>query len=103
MQGTCIKWAYYCTFRSPIAPDLGSTEQDKPVLLPGNTGERSTVRRIDGGAGRRSERKRMLLCNGADIGCVCSIDYITERESGQTSPWCCTRENLINRLMRQSR
>jgi hypothetical protein len=45
----------------------------------------------------------MLPCNGVDIGCVCFIDNITERESGQTSPWCCTRENLINRLMRQSR
>jgi hypothetical protein len=31
------------------------------------------------------------------------IDYITDRESGQTSPWCCTRENLINRLRGQSR
>jgi hypothetical protein len=80
-----------------------STEQDKPVSLPGDKRGRSTARGIDGGAGRRSERKRMLLCNGADIGCVCFIDNITERESGQTSPWCCTRENLINRLMRQSR
>jgi len=26
MQGTRIKWAYYCTFRSPIAPDLGNNE-----------------------------------------------------------------------------
>ena len=65
--------------------------------------ERSTVRGIDGGAGRRSGRKRRLLCNGADIGCVRSIDNITERKSGQTSPWCCTRENLINRLRRQSK
>jgi len=23
MHRTRIKWAYYCTFRSPIAPDLG--------------------------------------------------------------------------------
>jgi hypothetical protein len=45
----------------------------------------------------------MLLRNGADIGCVRLIDNITERESGQTSPWCYTRENLINRLVRQSR
>src|SRR5260370_42668831 len=71
--------------------------------VPSQKGERSTARRIDGGAGRRSERKRMLLCNGADIGCVCSIDHITDRESGQTSPWCCTRENLINRFRGQSR
>src|SRR5439155_1472595 len=25
MHRTRIKWAYYCTFRSPIAPDLGVT------------------------------------------------------------------------------
>jgi hypothetical protein len=74
-----------------------------PYRSPEAKGERSTARRIDGGAGKRSERKRMLLCNGADIGCVCSIDYITDRESGQTSPWCCTRENLINRFRGQSR
>jgi hypothetical protein len=80
-----------------------STEQDKPVSSPKTKGERSTVRGIDGDAGRRSGRKRMLLCNGVDIGCVRPIDNITERESGQTSPWCCTRENLINRLRRQSR
>src|SRR5437016_12071450 len=24
MHRTRIKWAYYCTFRSPIAPDLGT-------------------------------------------------------------------------------
>ncbi|PYU19805.1 MAG: hypothetical protein DMG32_23675 [Acidobacteria bacterium] len=45
-------------------------------------GERSTVRGVDGGAVRRSGRKRRLLCNGADIGCVGSIDNIAERESG---------------------
>ena len=56
---------------------------------------------VRAGAWRGS--KQMLLCNGADIGCVRSTDHITERESGQTSPWCCTRENLMNRLMRQSR
>jgi hypothetical protein len=43
----------------------------------------------------------MLLCNGADIGCVCFIDYITDRESGQTSPWFGTGENLINRVRGQ--
>ena len=74
-----------------------------PYRSPEAKGERSTARRIDGGAGKRSEKKRMLLCNGADIGCVCFIDYITDRESGQTSPWCCTRENLSNRLRGQSR
>ena len=54
-------------------------------------------------AGNRSEKKRMSLCNGADIGCVVLIDNITDRESGLTSPRCFTRKNLINRLMRQSR
>ena len=38
----------------------------------------------------------MLLCNGADIGCVRSTDHITDRESGQTSAWCCTRCDLNN-------
>src|SRR5215471_16331948 len=58
-----------------------STEQDKPVSLPGGKRGRSTARGIDGGAGRRSERKRMPLCNGADTGCVCFIDNITERNA----------------------
>jgi hypothetical protein len=45
----------------------------------------------------------MPLCNGADIGCVSYTDNITGRESGRTSLWRFTRENLTNRLMRQSR
>jgi hypothetical protein len=45
----------------------------------------------------------MLLCNGADTGCVSSIDNITGRESGQTSLRCFPRENLTNRLMKQGR
>jgi hypothetical protein len=45
----------------------------------------------------------MLLCNGVDTGCVIQIDHITGRESVLTSLWCFTRENLINRLRRQSR
>jgi hypothetical protein len=45
----------------------------------------------------------MPLCNGADIGCVRSMDNITERESELTSLSSFTRENLINRLMRQCR
>ena len=45
----------------------------------------------------------MLLCNGADTGCVSSIDNITGRESGQTSLRCFTRENRVNRSMRQSK
>ena len=78
-----------------------STEQSKPVALPGRESE--VARPIDGDAGMRSGRKRMLFCNGADTGCVSSTDNITGRESGQTSLRCFTRENRANRLMRQSR
>ena len=54
-----------------------STEQDKPVSLPARG--RSTVRRIDGGAGIGIARKRMLPCNRADRGCVALMgqDYLT--------------------------
>ena len=45
----------------------------------------------------------MLLRNGADTGCVSSIDNITGPESVQTSLRCFTRENRANRLVRQSR
>src|ERR1700720_2470738 len=41
-----------------------SAEQGKPVSLP--VKGRSTVRRIDGGAGIGIARKRMLPCNRAD-------------------------------------
>ena len=78
-----------------------STEQGKPVALPERGSE--VARPIDGDAGMRSGRKRMLFCNGADTGCVRSTDNITGRESGQTSLRCFTRENLTNRLTRQGR
>ena len=54
-----------------------SAEQGKPVLLP--VKGRSTVRRIDGGAGIGIARKRMLPCNRADRGCVASTGqhYLT--------------------------
>jgi hypothetical protein len=54
-----------------------STEQDKPPSLP--VEGRSTVRRIDGGAGIGIARKRMLPCNRADSGCVASMGqhYLT--------------------------
>jgi len=54
-----------------------STEQGKPVSLPARG--RSTVRRIDGGAGIGIARKRMLPCNRADRGCVALMgqDYLT--------------------------
>jgi hypothetical protein len=45
----------------------------------------------------------MLVCNGADIGCVGRIDNIAGRESEQTSLWYFPRESWANRLMRQSR
>ena len=78
-----------------------STEQGKPVALPERGSE--VARPIDGDAGMRSGRKRILFRNGADIGCISYTDNITERESGQTSLRCFTRENLTNRLMGQSR
>src|SRR5216684_1934290 len=54
-----------------------SAEQGKPVSLP--VKGRSTVRRIDGGAGIGIARKRMLPCNRADRGCVASTGqhYLT--------------------------
>jgi len=87
--------------REHLLHRVTSTEQSKPVALP----ERGikVARLIDGAAGMRSGRKRMLLCNGADTGCVKFTDNITGRESGQTSLRCSTRENRVNRLMRQSR
>src|SRR5260370_24967105 len=78
-----------------------STEQGKPVALPERGSE--VARPIDGDAGMRPGRKRMLLRNGADTGCVSSTDNITRHERGQTSLWCFTRANTANRHMRQSR
>ena len=80
-----------------------SPQQNRISPYRSTQGERLAARRIDSGAGMRSERKPKLLCNGADIGCVGYIDNIPERESGLNSLWCCTRESLINRLMGQSR
>jgi hypothetical protein len=87
--------------RAHLPYRVTSMEQGKPVALPERGSE--VARPIDGEAGMRSGRKRRLFRNGADIGCVCSIDNITGRESGQTSLWCFTRENKANRFMRQSR
>jgi hypothetical protein len=78
-----------------------STKQGKPVSLPARGSE--AVRRTDGDAGMRGERKRRPLCNGTDVGCVSNRNHITECESRLTSLWCFTRENLINRLTRQGR
>ena len=54
-----------------------STEQDKPISLP--VEGRSTVRRIEGGAGIGIASKRMLPRNRADRGCVASTGqhYLT--------------------------
>ena len=78
-----------------------STEQGKPVALPGRGSE--VARPSDGDAGMRPGRKRMLSCSGTDIGCVSFTDNIAGRESGQTSLWCFSRESGSNRLMRQAR
>jgi len=88
-------------YREHLLYRVTSTEQGKPVALPEMGSE--VARPIDGDAGMRSGRKRMLFCNGADTGCVRFTDNITGRESGQTSLRCFTRENRANRLMRQSR
>ena len=77
------------------------TEQDKSIPLP-VTGGTYIARWTDGGADSRSGRKRRLLCNGVDTGCVSRIDHITGRESGPTSLRCFTRENEANRHMRQA-
>jgi hypothetical protein len=45
----------------------------------------------------------MPFCNGADTGCIRSLDNITGRESELTSLWSFPRESLSNRQMRQSR
>ena len=88
-------------YREHLPYRVTSTEQGKPAALPARGSD--VARPIDGDAGMRSGRKRMLFCNGADTGCVSSTDNITGRESGQTSLWCFTRENLTNRLTRQGR
>ena len=89
--------AYRVDLTSRIIP----TEQDKSIPLPRNKG--NVHRKMnDGGADSRSGRKRRLLCNGADTGCVSRIDHITGRESGPTSLRCFTRENEANRHMRQA-
>ena len=50
----------------------------------------------EGGSECRSVMERISVASD-------SIDNITERESELTSLWSFTRENLINRLMRQCR
>ena len=64
-------------YREHLLYRVTSTEQGKPVSLPARG--RSTVRRIDGGAGIGIARKRMLPCNRADRGCVASTGqhYLT--------------------------
>ncbi len=39
MHRTRIKWAYYCTFRSPIAPDLGDN-LEPPIISEASENER---------------------------------------------------------------
>jgi len=66
-------------------------------------GERSTARWSI--AVRVRDRRGSQGCSVIERISVASghIDNITERESVLTSLWCCTRENLANQLMRQSR
>jgi len=63
-----------------------STEQGKPVSLPGKG--KYTARCTDGDAGSGNERKRRLLSNWADRGCVASGDNRTSPETEPTSRWC---------------
>jgi hypothetical protein len=88
-------------YREHLLYRVTSTEQGKPVALPVRGSE--VARPIDGDAGMRSGRKRMLFRNGADTGCVSYTDNITGPESGQTSLRCFTRENKANRHLRQGR
>src|ERR1035438_273146 len=61
-------------YREHLNYQVTSPEQGKPVSLPVRGSE--AARPIDGDVGMRGERKRMPLCNGADIGCVGYLDNI---------------------------
>jgi hypothetical protein len=44
---------------------------------------------------RARDRRESECCSVmGQISVACFIDYITDRESGQTSPWCFTRCDL---------
>jgi len=70
-----------------------SAEQGKPLSLPARG--RSTVRRIDGGAGIGIARKRMLPCNRADRGCVASMGQDYRTGNGATSRWCSNSRTFV--------
>ncbi len=89
--------------RTESTYSIVSLPQNKVSPLRSPRGVVRSQDQINGAAGMRSGRKRMLFRNGADTGCVSSTDNITGRESRQTSLWCFTRENRANRHMRQSR
>jgi hypothetical protein len=74
-----------------ISPYRSSKGKDQPQG--GSIAVRVRDRR---GSQGRSVMERISVASG-------HIDNITERESVLTSLWCCTRENLANQLMRQSR
>src|SRR6267154_318638 len=74
-----------------ISPYRSSKGKDQPQG--GSIAVRVRDRR---GSQGRSVMERISVASG-------HIDNITGRESVLTSLWCCTRENLANQLMRQSR
>jgi hypothetical protein len=55
-------------YRADLTHHVDSTEQSKSVSLPAKG--KSTARWADGGADKRSGRKRKLFCNGGDTGCA---------------------------------
>jgi hypothetical protein len=77
--------------RNRVSPYRSPQGEDQPQG--GSIAVRVRDRR---GSQGRSVMERISVASG-------HIDNITERESVLTSLWCCTRENLINQPMRESR
>jgi len=77
--------------RNRVSPYRSPQGEDQPQG--GSIAVRVRDRR---GSQGRSVMERISVASG-------HIDNITERESVLTSLWCCTRENLTNQLMRESR
>ena len=65
-------------YRADLTYRVNSTEQDKSVSLPAKG--KYVERRTDSGADRTSGRKRRLLCNGEDTGCVESRQHYWTRK-----------------------
>ena len=77
--------------RNRVSPYRSPQGEDQPQG--GSIAVRVRDRR---GSQCRSVMERISVASG-------HIDNITERESVLTSLWCCTRENLTNQLMGESR